>query len=151
MLFRSLDTPGKTLTKKEVMASSDPTPVRSSAASLTTKSCSSKASSKMSSLTFGHSLDSFSKASRRVYEVGVAGQSVMGALDHAVRMVSGEVSSSLVSAWVGASAIMVSLFAISGGGAIGVRAVGVRATGGRSCDCRGGPYVPEASRVIRSS
>ena len=70
-------------------------------------------------------MDSFNKASRQVYEVGVAGQSVMGVLDHAVRMVSGEMSSSPIPAGVGASAIRVSLFAISGGGTIGVGAVGV--------------------------
>ena len=96
-----------------------------SAASLTMKSCSSRASNKMSSLIFGHSLDSFSKASRRMYEVGVAGQSVMGVLDHAVRIVSGEMLSSPIPVWVGASAITVSLLAISGGGAIRVGAVGV--------------------------
>ena len=44
----------------------------------------------MSSLILGHSLDMLASASRRSYDVGVAGQSVTGALDQLVTAVSGE-------------------------------------------------------------
>ena len=102
----------------------------------------------MSSLTFGHNLDSFNNASRRVYEVGVAGQSVIGALDHAVRTVSGEMSMCPLCVVAGASVIRASLLIISRGGAIGAGAAGVGVTWGCSGNWRGGPYVPEAKEGL---
>ena len=58
--------------------------------SSTLKSCSSSASSKMSSLVLGNILEILARASRLAYDVGVAGQSVTGALDQLVIAVWGE-------------------------------------------------------------
>ena len=66
-----------------------PVPAKRSTASLTLKSCSSSASSRMSSLVLGNIFEIAERASRLVYDVGVAGQSETGALDQLVTAVSG--------------------------------------------------------------
>src|SRR5258706_5165114 len=73
------------------MASSMPTPSNKSVASSTTKLCSSKAMRSTSSLMRGQCLDREANASLFRKEVGVAGQSVTGALDQLVMAVFGEI------------------------------------------------------------
>ena len=102
----ALGTPGNTLVRKVVIESSMPVLVNKSTVLFTLKSCSSSASNKISSLIFGQILDMATRASRLAYKVGVAGQSVMGALDQLVTAVSGEMFipvSSAVGAALGAA------------------------------------------------
>src|SRR5258706_2671667 len=72
------------------MASSMSTPSKRSAASSTTKLSSSSAMRSTSSLTRGQRLERVANASLFWKEVGVEGQSVMGALDQLVTAVFGE-------------------------------------------------------------
>src|SRR5258706_1781679 len=81
---------GKTLNRKSDMASSIPTPSRRSVALSTSKLSSSSATRSTSSLMRGHRLEREASASLFWNEVGVEGQSVMGALDQAVAVVFGE-------------------------------------------------------------
>src|SRR5258706_15552063 len=81
---------GNTLTRKAVMASSMSTPSKRSAALSTSKLSSSSATRSTSSLTRGHRLERVANASLFWNEVGVEGQSVMGALDQLVAAVFGE-------------------------------------------------------------
>src|SRR5258706_1315374 len=82
---------GKTLTRKADMASSMSTPSKRSAALSTSKLSSSSAMRITSSLTRGHLLERVANASLFWNEVGVEGQSVMGALDQLVTAVFGEI------------------------------------------------------------
>src|SRR5258706_16102312 len=97
---------GNTLTRKADIASSMPTPSNKSAASATTKLCSSNAMRSTSSFTRGHHLDREASTSLLWKEEGVEGQSVMGALDQLVTAVVGEivVTGSRVAGSTGASA-----------------------------------------------
>src|SRR5258706_5621454 len=72
------------------MASSMPTPSKASVAPSTSKLNSSSAMRSTSSLTRGHRLERVANASLFWNEVGVEGQSVMGALDQLVMAVFGE-------------------------------------------------------------
>src|SRR5258706_13016929 len=80
---------GKTLNRKSDMASSIPTPSRRSVALSTSKLSSSSATRSTSSLMRGHRLEREASASLFWNEVGVEGQSVMGALDQVVTAVLG--------------------------------------------------------------
>src|SRR5258706_3774589 len=73
------------------MASSMLTPSNKSAASATTKLCSSNVMRSTSSFTRGQRLDREANASLFWKEVGVEGQSVTGALDQLVTAVFGEI------------------------------------------------------------
>src|SRR5258706_14780850 len=73
------------------MASSMSTPSKRSAALSTSKLSSSSAMRITSSLTRGHLLEREANASLFWKEVGVEGQSVMGALDQLVRAALGEI------------------------------------------------------------
>src|SRR5258706_14169386 len=75
---------GNTLNRKSDMASSMPTPNKRSEAPFTSKLSSSRATRSTSSLMRGHRLERVANASLFWNEVGVEGQSVIGALDQAV-------------------------------------------------------------------
>src|SRR5258706_7431637 len=81
---------GKTLTKKSDMASSMPTRSKRSVVLSTSKLSSSRVTRSTSSLTRGQRLERMANASLFWNEVGVEGQSVMGALDQVVTAVFGE-------------------------------------------------------------
>src|SRR5258706_16415586 len=81
---------GNTLNRKSDMASSMPTPNKRSEAPFTSKLSSSKVTRSTSSLMRGHRLERVANASLFWNEVGVEGQSVMGALDQVVTAVFGE-------------------------------------------------------------
>src|SRR5258706_6294861 len=81
---------GNTLTRKAVKASSIPTPSSRSEASSKMKLCSSNAIRSMSMFMRGQRLDRAAKASCLWKDLGVAGQSMTGALDQLVMAVFGE-------------------------------------------------------------
>src|SRR5258706_3955485 len=81
---------GNTLNRKSDMASSMPIPSKRSVVPSTSKLSSSSATRSTSSLTRGHLLERVASAALFWNEVGVEGQSVMGALDQVVTAVFGE-------------------------------------------------------------
>ena len=77
----------------------------------------------MSSLVLGNIFEIATRASRLAYDVGVAGQSVTGALDQLVTAVSGEIFVSFCSTW-GAGSCASGVAEVNGASHGSVAAVG---------------------------